>query len=53
MAEKLDKSTPESKWKEILSAEDYYVLREKGTERAGKQLGPYRTDLQEDAIPTQ
>jgi len=35
MAEKLDKSTPESTWAKILSAQDYQVLREKGTERAG------------------
>lgn len=46
----LDKSTPDSKWKEILSAEEvcllsaptayhlptqYYILRQKGTEPAG------------------
>lgn len=36
MAEKLDKSTPESTWAKILSAQDYQVLREKGTERAGE-----------------
>lgn len=30
--EKLDKSTPEEKWKTLLSAEEYYVLRQKGTE---------------------
>jgi len=35
MAEKLDKNTPESEWKKVLSDMDYYVLREKGTERPG------------------
>ncbi|KAL3147759.1 Peptide methionine sulfoxide reductase B5 [Trebouxia sp. C0010 RCD-2024] len=32
---KLDKQTPDSKWKEILSAEEYHILRNKGTEAAG------------------
>ncbi|DBA74098.1 TPA: Peptide methionine sulfoxide reductase B2, chloroplastic [Trebouxia sp. C0004] len=32
---KLDKNTPDSKWKEILSAEEYHILRQKGTEPAG------------------
>ncbi|CAL8464990.1 g4525 [Coccomyxa elongata] len=31
----LDKSTPETKWKEILSTEEYRILRQKGTEPAG------------------
>lgn len=34
-AENLDKSTPENKWKEILSTEEYRILREKGTEPPG------------------
>ncbi|KAG2447623.1 hypothetical protein HYH02_007541 [Chlamydomonas schloesseri] len=34
-AGELGKDTPESSWKQILSAEEYRVLREKGTERAG------------------
>lgn len=35
----LDKNTPDSKWKEILTPEEYAVLRGKGTERAG--VGEY------------
>ncbi|KAK9917793.1 hypothetical protein WJX75_008321 [Coccomyxa subellipsoidea] len=31
----LDKSTPESEWKKILSTEQYQILRQKGTEPAG------------------
>ncbi|KAK9824029.1 hypothetical protein WJX72_007099 [[Myrmecia] bisecta] len=31
----LDKSTPENKWKEVLSTEEYQILRQKGTEPAG------------------
>ncbi|GLC34093.1 Peptide methionine sulfoxide reductase B2 [Pleodorina starrii] len=34
----LDKNTPESVWKEVLNAEEYYILRQKGTERAGTGL---------------
>ncbi|GLI66028.1 hypothetical protein VaNZ11_009734 [Volvox africanus] len=42
----LDKSTPDNVWKEILSAEEvsrgnrvaFYILRQKGTERAGTGL---------------
>jgi len=33
--DKLDKSTPEDVWKTILNAEEYRVLRQKGTEPAG------------------
>ncbi|KAI3435560.1 hypothetical protein D9Q98_001625 [Chlorella vulgaris] len=32
---KLDKSTSEDVWKKLLNAEEYNVLREKGTERPG------------------
>ncbi|GIL45179.1 hypothetical protein Vafri_2501, partial [Volvox africanus] len=35
---KLDKSTPDNVWKEVLSAEEFYILRQKGTERAGTGL---------------
>ncbi|EIE20532.1 methionine sulfoxide reductase B [Coccomyxa subellipsoidea C-169] len=31
----LDKNTPESTWKEVLSTEQYRILRQKGTEPAG------------------
>ncbi|PNW73003.1 hypothetical protein CHLRE_14g615100v5 [Chlamydomonas reinhardtii] len=34
-AAELGKDTPESTWKQVLSTEEYRVLREKGTERAG------------------
>lgn len=33
--ESLDKSTPESRWKELLGPMEYAVLREQGTEPAG------------------
>ena len=33
--EALDKSTPASTWKTLLSAQEYHVLRDKGTERPG------------------
>lgn len=32
---KLDKNTPEEKWKEILTAEQFYILRKAGTEAPG------------------
>ncbi|PNW73001.1 hypothetical protein CHLRE_14g615000v5 [Chlamydomonas reinhardtii] len=32
---KLDKSTPDSVWKTLLNAEEFHILRQKGTERAG------------------
>eukprot|EP00892_Ulva_mutabilis_P004348 jgi/Ulvmu1/2285/UM013_0132.1 len=34
-AETLDKTTPESKWKELLTAQEYHVIRNKGTEPPG------------------
>ncbi|KAI8468505.1 MAG: Mss4-like protein [Monoraphidium minutum] len=33
--QKLDKSTPEQSWKKLLSAQEFHILREKGTEPAG------------------
>ncbi|GFR51530.1 hypothetical protein Agub_g13947 [Astrephomene gubernaculifera] len=33
--QKFDKSTPDGVWKQILSAEEFHILRQKGTERAG------------------
>lgn len=35
MSSALDKNTPDAKWKELLSAEEYNVLRNKGTEAPG------------------
>lgn len=32
---KLDQSTPDSTWKKVLSAQQYHILREKGTEPPG------------------
>jgi len=32
---KLDKATPDSTWKKMLSAQEYHILREKGTEPPG------------------
>ncbi|GBF99474.1 methionine sulfoxide reductase B [Raphidocelis subcapitata] len=32
---KLDKSTPEDAWKKLLNAQEFNILREKGTEPAG------------------
>ncbi|KAK9855126.1 hypothetical protein WJX84_006829 [Apatococcus fuscideae] len=32
---KLDKTTPDSAWKDILTAEEYRIIRKKGTEPAG------------------
>jgi len=34
-AQKLDKTTPDSEWKKLLSAEQFRILRQKGTEPAG------------------
>jgi peptide-methionine (R)-S-oxide reductase len=36
--QKLDKSTPEDTWRSILSAEEFQILRKKGTEPAGSGL---------------
>eukprot|EP00208_Stichococcus_sp_RCC1054_P005361 CAMPEP_0206142892 /NCGR_PEP_ID=MMETSP1473-20131121/18547_1 /ASSEMBLY_ACC=CAM_ASM_001109 /TAXON_ID=1461547 /ORGANISM="Stichococcus sp, Strain RCC1054" /LENGTH=137 /DNA_ID=CAMNT_0053538057 /DNA_START=193 /DNA_END=606 /DNA_ORIENTATION=+ len=36
--QKLDKSTPDSVWKNILSAEEFHILRNKGTEAPGTGL---------------
>ena len=33
---KLGKHTSDSEWRELLSAEEYDILRKKGTERPGK-----------------
>jgi len=33
--QQLDKSTPDSTWKKMLSAQEYHILREKGTEPPG------------------
>ncbi len=42
-----NKDTSESEWKEILSPEQYYVLREEGTERAW--TSPFN-DLKDEGI---
>jgi hypothetical protein len=40
------RSLPESEWRKRLSAEQYYVLRQKGTERAGTSpLGEHCADF--------
>ncbi|CAL5229264.1 g12555 [Coccomyxa viridis] len=46
---KLDKNTSEDQWKQVLSTEEYRILRQKGTEPAGsglynkhKEEGTYR-----------
>ncbi|CAK0787049.1 Peptide methionine sulfoxide reductase B5 [Coccomyxa viridis] len=46
---KLGKDTPDSTWKEVLSTDEYRILRQKGTEPAGsglynkhKEEGTYR-----------
>lgn len=33
--EKLDRNTPDEKWKELLTAEQFYILRKAGTEAPG------------------
>ncbi|KAK9803115.1 hypothetical protein WJX73_006375 [Symbiochloris irregularis] len=37
-SQQLDKSTPESKWKEVLTPEEFNILRNKGTEPGGTGL---------------
>ncbi|PSC72670.1 methionine sulfoxide reductase B [Micractinium conductrix] len=47
-AETLGKDTPEETWKSVLSAEEYHVLRQKGTERPG--TGEYNKLYPEDGV---